>query len=179
MTTPHTATHTAPHTTLHDPPSQRPRAAFLPLTETQRRAAKWIAILVIAAGLIAVGLALLPAPDLSFVPNQATHLDQPCAPDPGATGLRSQRFRARVAVQGLACETCAGSLLRAFEGVKGVCSAHIRIQSHDVLVDYHPSVIDIVALVDLATGAGYPAQAWSEGGPAPAQPAPAQPAGAQ
>lgn len=88
-----------------------------------QRATIW---LVIGAAVALAALAALiaaPAPDLSFVPNQATHVSRPCSPAPDATGHRAQAFGVRLAAQGIACQTCAGAVLTALAAVDGVWCA--------------------------------------------------------
>jgi len=135
------------------------------LTPPDVRLKRWgLATAAVVFAMVAA-LLLIPQPDLSMVPNHATHLKQACAPKVGATAERAQVYRARVSVQGIACQTCAGGLLQAFEQVQGVCAAQIRVATSDMLVDYQPTVIDIEQVMNIATAAGFPAQAWTEGAP--------------
>ncbi|MCO4762957.1 MAG: hypothetical protein KC502_15685 [Myxococcales bacterium] len=122
----------------------------------------------ILIALTVFGVALVALVMLTDEPSMAQTPPKPvvrqCSPAAGADGPRAQAFRTRVAVDGIACISCAGPLLMRVANEPGVCAAQLQ-PNGDMLVDYQPTVVDITRVLDVIDGAGFKGQAWSEGSP--------------
>jgi Cu+-exporting ATPase len=80
----------------------------------------------------------------------------------------SASAKTALGVEGMTCASCVGKVERALQKVPGVEEAHVNLATARADVRFDPARVREDELIAAVKSAGYGAESWKEGGPAPA-----------